>query len=149
MIRSKSLVLILPREVSSPFSDTSPTYNIILIKYILWHSKNKKNKKVLLRECKRNTERRILSTPSAVLSRGGGYPTSGWESTPPSGQGLSLPGRGTPSVWGSPLDMAGVTPNPHGRTRTCENITFPTIRMRTVIKIRIIKRLCIFSNRCP
>ena len=81
------------------------------------------NKKVLLRECKRHTARRIASTPSVVLM--GEYPIPGegypilvggtpslvvgypgvppiwtWPGYPPSGPG-----------WGTPcLDLAGVSP---------------------------------------
>ena len=36
-----------------------------------WKKTLKKNKKVLLRECKRHTARRVVSTPSVVLT---GYP---------------------------------------------------------------------------
>ena len=54
------------------------------------------NKKVLLRERKRHTARRIASVRYAALSCGGGYPI--WGVAQP-----GLDGGGTPShVWGVP-----------------------------------------------
>ena len=63
-----------------------------------FNSKFKRNKKVLLRERKRHTARRVVSTPSAVLT---GYPP--WQGTPPAGYppagyppGRVPPQQGTP-----------------------------------------------------
>ena len=58
------------------------------------HAKQPYNKKVLLRERKRHTARRVMSTPSVVLP---GYPPRGgrggtWPGTPPGG----VPDPGTP-----------------------------------------------------
>ena len=76
---------------------------------------NKINKKILLRERKRHTAHRVLSTPSAVLSRrgrgiphhwtgGGGTPSlTGvppiltWWGFPIPGWGYPIPDQGTPS----------------------------------------------------
>ena len=71
-----------------------------------------KHKKVLLRERKRHTARRVVSTPSVVLT---GYPPTG---SPP-----SWPGQGGYPTWVPPsgvppprLDLAGYPPRclPHG-----------------------------------
>ena len=59
------------------------------------------NKKVLLRERKGHTDRRVASAHSAVLSRGGGgYPSSGW-------------GRGNPCP---DLATGGTSPPVDGQT---------------------------------
>ena len=104
------------------------------------------NKKVLLRERKRHTARRVASTRYAV--GGGGVPTlgGGRVSTFPGGGGVPtlgrgyLPSRGGPTFLakvGTPLSRPGKvgtppptqkvgTPPPRcGQTDTCENSTFP------------------------
>ena len=63
------------------------------------------NKKVLLRERKRHTDRGISSTPSVVLTGGGGVPHP-WLGGGDLGTHLSGPGQGTPPH----LDLAGVPP---------------------------------------
>ena len=88
----------------------------------------KVNKKVLLRERKRHTARRVVNTPSVVLT---GYPPARvppcrvtpppgyppgqgtpWQGTPPAGY---PPGRVPPSrVPPLRLDLAGYPPLPHG-----------------------------------
>ena len=74
-----------------------------------------KNKKVLLRECKRHTAHRVVSTPSVVLT---GYPPSwpGW-GVPGYPSGRVPPRQGTPQQGTPPwLDLAGYPPRclPHG-----------------------------------
>ena len=87
------------------------------------------NKKVLLRECKRHTDRHLSSTPSAVLSLRVPHPRSRsrWRGVypipgPDGGWGYPTPGpdRGAPSLEGdtrgSPRcpDLAGVPPPSDG-----------------------------------
>ena len=71
---------------------------------------NQNHKKVLLRERKRHTARRVSSTPPAVLSGGGApYPWLGGGGVPHPWPGYSHPdlaGEGTPS-------LAGVLPCPN------------------------------------
>ena len=62
------------------------------------------NKKVLLRERKRHTARRVASARYAALSSGGGRVTPG---TPP-----SRPGQGYPGYHPHHPDLAGVPPHP-------------------------------------
>ena len=65
------------------------------------------DKKFLLRERKRHTSHRVVSTPSVVLT-GGGYPNPGPDPEggyPIPGWGYAIPGRSTPH-----LDQAGVPP---------------------------------------
>ena len=65
------------------------------------NAKNKTNKKVLLRECKRHTARCVVSTPFVVLT---GYPQQGTplqqgtpqQGTPPAGYPPSWTWPGTP-----------------------------------------------------
>ena len=78
------------------------------------HSKKMINKKVLLRERKRHTDRGVSSTPSVVLYWGGGYPLAGGY---PPGLDLArvpfLPSRsrqGVPPRRGTP--QQGVPPGP-------------------------------------
>ena len=74
-------------------------------------SKKCKYKKVLLRECKSHTTRRVASTPSVVLSRGGGVTHLDLA------RGVPIPG------WGGRYPRV---PSPRcGQTHTCENITLP------------------------
>ena len=74
------------------------------------------NKKVLLRERKRHTARRVVSTPSVVLP---GYPPRGGTRTsvpPPGGTQTSVPPLGgVPGPWSPP---GGGTRTPRGGTRT-------------------------------
>ena len=115
-----------------------------------------KNKKVLLRERKRHTARRVVSTPSVVLPRypppGGGTRTSvpprgggtrTWVPSPPRGGGV--PGPRYPP-WGGVREPPPAaswhsgkcckalwdmgTPPPCGQTNTCENSTFPSYYVR-------------------
>ena len=135
---------------------------------LVFYRTHMNNKKVLLHERKRHTARRVVSTPSVVLTGypppgrvpphpdlAGGYPT--WVSptgyppsrVPPSRVPLwaGYPPAGYPP-W---LDLAGYPPRclPHGilgnvakhygiwvppRCWQTENITFPILRMRAVIK---------------
>ena len=83
------------------------------------------NKKVLLRERKRHTARRVLSTPSVVLPgyppswpggvpyQGGPYLGTPWQGTPVAGPGLGGPDQGTPPPQqGTPQpDLAGGVPD--------------------------------------
>ena len=91
-------------------------YTFPCIEYIIFS-----NKKVLLRERKRHTARRVASNPYVVLT---GYPpsqgTPPWPGYPP-GQGTPPPGyppsQGTPPARVPPwLDLAGYPPPwlPHG-----------------------------------
>ena len=92
------------------------------------------NKKVLLREHKRHTARRVASARHAVPCWEGRYPPQTWEGRylPPTqkvGTPLSRPGK------------VGTPPCPEGRyppqvwtDRQTENITFPILLMRAVIK---------------
>ena len=106
------------------------------------------NKKVLLRERKRHTDRGVSSTPS--VTRGGVVPLPPARSEGGTQDGVlprpGLPGGGgtqggvPPWTWpGYPLsdlagvpprlDLAGVPPPPPGvdrQTDTCQNITFPS-----------------------
>ena len=62
------------------------------------------NKKVLLRERKRHTARRVASTPSAVLSREGGTPSlAGEYPILGSGWGYPMPSQGVPHPWVPPV----------------------------------------------
>ena len=82
------------------------------------------NKKVLLRECKRHTARRVVNTPSVVLT---GYPPiltwlGGYPFRVPPHQGT--PRQGTPPTRVSPppeylprLDLAEYPPPPAGPSR--------------------------------
>ena len=71
------------------------------------------NKKVLLRKRKRHSARCVSSTPSAVLSRGGGgYPISGQRGTPSLDWGYPLSGWGG----GYPSLDVGSTPSLAGGT---------------------------------
>ena len=96
-------------------------------KYTWLAKKKEPNKKVLLRERKRHTDRCVSSTPSAVLSRKGtpsparGYPIPGWEEgvLPSWGTSPSWPGWGVPHPWtgGYPCpDLGPVTGVPLERT---------------------------------
>ena len=77
------------------------------------------NKKVILRESKRHTARRVASTRYAALSNPdlvGGYPIQTWLGVPPSrpGQGgtPSRPGQGVPPTgMGYPPPEMGYPPN--------------------------------------
>ena len=75
------------------------------------------NKKVLLRECKRHTARRIASTRCGgwVVPPGGGYPIPRW-GTPHLGRGTPISWMGYPHLdlgWGTPhLDLGWGTPPP-------------------------------------
>ena len=82
--------------------------------------KNKANKKVLLREHKRFTARRVPSTRCAALSnpdlvRGGGTLSPGWGvRIPGPGEGVPIPGLGgyLSQVWGdTPSQVQGGTPS--------------------------------------
>ena len=108
------------------------------------------NKKVLLRERKRHTDRGVSSTtrsgvtPPARFDRGGGYlrwgtsqpgPTGGgyprW-GTPLAGPGWGTPpppapGRGTPPP---PAPGRDTPPSVNRQTDTCQNITFPSYYVR-------------------
>ena len=66
------------------------------------------NKKVLLRERKRHTARRVVSTPSVVLP---GYPPGGGTKVrvPPRGGVLDPPGGGT-RTWVPPRGWSGYPP---------------------------------------
>ena len=114
-------------------------------------------KKVLLRERKRHTTHRVLSTPSVVLpgyppppiltwAAGGGtwpgYPPAGYPPAgyppPPAGYPPRLDLAGYPLPWCLPHGILGnvakhsgiwVSPPRCGQT---ENITFPILRMRAV-----------------
>ena len=99
---------------------TQPTIleGILLMESVFyWWSlqfgKHSNNKKVLLRERKRHTARRVESTPSVVLT---GYPPAGYlHSRVPPWPG-TLPGR-VPPHQGTPpqLDLAGYPRHlPHG-----------------------------------
>ena len=114
------------------------------------------NKKVLLRERKRHTARRVLSTPSVVLpgyppprpdlAGGGGVSDQGTPPAgyPPSPPWLDLAGYPPPLVsapWHSGKcckalwDMRTPPPPPvdrqiDGRTDACQNITFPSYYVR-------------------
>ena len=106
-----------------------------------------RNKKVLLRECKRHTARCVGNARYAALSNGwggtpsspgGGYP--GYPSPTRPGRG-GTPGTPPPSRLGTTQTWDGVSPLPRpgmgyppplrkcGRT---ENITSPILRIRTV-----------------
>ena len=64
------------------------------------------NKKVLLRERKRHTDRRVASTPSVVLT-GWGYPIPG----PDRGRGVPYPWMGGyPHLWTGGQGWMGVPP---------------------------------------
>ena len=96
-----------------------------------------KNKKVLLRERKRHTDRGISSTTRGGTTPVGvplgqvqwGYPRWG---TPRPGLTGGYPKWGTPPAgagpgWGTPPDLAGIPPLGVDRqTDTCQNITFPS-----------------------
>ena len=67
------------------------------------------NKKVLLRERKRHTARRVVS--ARYVGRGGGYPIQSWWGGTPSSHG----GGGTPSSYGGGVPhpvMVGGIPSP-------------------------------------
>ena len=87
------------------------------------------NKKVLLRERKRHTDRRLASTPSVVLTGGGGgYPITGQGGIRIQGTPRIQGWMGVPPVQGwmgvpPHLDLAGVPPP--RRCGQTENITFP------------------------
>ena len=94
--------------------------------------KYKQNKKVLLRELKRHTERGLSSTPYAALSGGGylpwlggTYPGRGVPTLPggylPCPEGTYLGQGGTSLGWGVPT-LAGYSPPPPGCGQT-ENMT--------------------------
>ena len=68
------------------------------------------DKKVLLRERKRHTDRGVSSTPSAVLYLGGGLPLP-CQGVPHLGYPPSRPGWGVPHPGYPPLDLAGVLPH--------------------------------------
>ena len=114
---------------------------------------NTKNKKVLLRERKRHTVRRVSSTPCAVLSWGRGYPITGcglmyptvwdWGSVtgkdPWKGHGTSgsMMGWRWGTHWkvhgtsGSMMGWRWGTPPPRcEQTDTSENSTFPSYYVR-------------------
>ena len=81
------------------------------------------NKKVLLRERKRHTARRVVSTPSVVLPgspRGGGQVPPPGVRYPPRGVRYPPGGSGTPPGGsGTPLPQGGTrsgTPPPYGQT---------------------------------
>ena len=88
-------------------------------KYRILLRKNLQNKKILLRECKRYTDRGVLGTTSVVLYWREGTPCWGYAcwGVPPAGgyPGLGTPppaepGWGTPLArWGTPL-LAGLGP---------------------------------------
>ena len=83
-------------------------------------------KTILLRECKRHTDRRLSSIPCAVLSReGGGHPLS-WP-----GPGGGVPRAGRCPLAGLPPPVLscpgqGTPPPRSGQTDTCENSTLPS-----------------------
>ena len=82
------------------------------------------NKKVLLRERKRHTARRVASTHCAALCPGGGGglpPTGRMVAGVGAGGNLLQPEMGAPTCqlgWGYP-------PSGCEQTDTCENSTFP------------------------
>ena len=93
-----------------------------------------KNKKVLLRECKRHTARRVVSTPSVVLPPRGGtrtppggvpgqVPPLGGYPDPPGGVPSQVPPRGVPGPpggvpgQGPPRGVPGQVPPPGGVPR--------------------------------
>ena len=111
------------------------------------------NKKVLLRDCKKHTTCQVANTRSAVLSwEAGGYTSPSW------GVLQSCPGWGVHLTWGIPpklglgypLARTGAPPPPPSQdwgtspagkglgpetcewTESCEKITFPILRMRSV-----------------
>ena len=109
----------------------------------------RQNKKVLLRERKRHTARRVVSTPSVVLT---GYPPSWPGRVPPprclphgilgnvaKHYGIWVPPRVCPMAFWEMLQsiMGYGYPLPpwtdrlmDGRTDTCQNITFPSYYVR-------------------
>ena len=73
--------------------------------------KDSPNKKVLLRERKRHTTRRVASTPYVVLT---GYPPAGYPPTRVTPR-VTPPGGYHPSGYPLQLDLAGYPPRlPHG-----------------------------------
>ena len=109
------------------------------------------NKKVLLRERKRHTARRVVSTPSVVLPGypppppppggggggtrtsvpppPGGYPDLG--TPPPPGGGPGTPPGCLMAFWEMLQSIMGYGyPPPCGQTNTCENSTFPSYYVR-------------------
>ena len=96
---------------------------ITICHFFLCYLKSFCNKKVLLRERKRHTARRVVSTPSVVLPGyppRGGYPDLG---TPPGGTQIWVPpsppggSRYPPGGSGYPLGGSGYPPR-GGGTRT-------------------------------
>ena len=128
-----------------------------------------KNKKVLLRDRKRHTTRRVASTRSAGLSPGEHTPVPTKGCTPVSaGEGRRVPLSSLQYPpgwdWGIPpgrtwdqrpgkepgtevLPRKDLGPPPYGQAYICENSTFPIIRMRAVI-MRFNLCVCL-SNFAP
>ena len=116
-------------------------------------AETKINKKVLLRECKRHTARRVVSTPSVVLPGypPGGYPGGGtW--TPPGGYLTGYPPGGVPGPPGGvpdrvpPRGVPGPPLPPPGVDRQTKwNYYLPVVlRTRAVIRMQnVMTRFCL------
>ena len=120
--------------------------------YFVVYGKNRFNKKVLLRERKRHTARRVVTTPFVVLTGypppPAGYPLPPgwtWQGTPPprldlagypppAGPGRVPPPRCLPhGILGNVANHYGIWVPPlwtDRRTDTCQNITFPSYYVR-------------------
>ena len=92
------------------------------------------NKKVLLRERKRHTTCRVVTTPSVVLTgcpppRLGITPPLGWtwQGTPPPVSAPWHSGKCCKALWDMGTPPRGQT---DGRTDACQNITFPSYYIR-------------------
>ena len=119
---------IMPPQISWIFIHIYFTFcnffcQITICHFFLCYLKSFCNKKVLLRERKRHTARRVVSTPSVVLPGyppRGGYPDLG---TPPGGTQIWVPpsppggSRYPPGGSGYPLGGSGYPPR-GGGTRT-------------------------------
>ena len=89
-------------------------------------------KKVLQRDCKRHTARRVVSTRSAVLSGGGGYSSPDQGGCPQSQLGTLVPAGKYPSP------SQGVLPPLVDRQTPVKTVgTFPILQMRAVKKASV------------
>ena len=131
--------LLIMHHVTTTSIQTKQGSHITLYGFII-------NNKVLLREGKRHTARRVASTPSAVLS-GGGYPSPGQEGVPPRKDlgpdtwertwDWGTPGKDQgPETWERNLELGYPSPTPvYGHTLVKTLLSHIPLEMRAGNKV--------------